>query len=332
MNRSNIKFAVSVFVGTWLMIYALRLFDLRQAIAALRNAREGYLAFAFLLLVFAYLLRGLRWLIWEEDLRFWDSFKLILVGFMGNNILPARLGEILRAHVAADRIRNEYGRTATLASIVIERVLDAFVIAGFGLLGLILVHLSGRYFWVLLWICVAFLAITVFFVLGVFRHEGLKGMLYGILKIFPGKIKKILEEKTKFFIDGLVQIRSVKKMAYAMAASLTIWGIELAMYYLIVLSILPGASLGVCLIFLAAVNFASLFPLTVGGIGAIESVTTLYLVNAGWPESRAFAVVLVQHAYQFVFTTVAGLYFYYADGYYNIPVVRRRPRELKQPQ
>jgi len=46
-------------------------------------------------MVVAYLLRGARWRIWERNLTYWDSLRLILIGFMGNNVLPARLGEIL---------------------------------------------------------------------------------------------------------------------------------------------------------------------------------------------------------------------------------------------
>src|SRR5208283_4205748 len=123
-----------------LVLYAvLWRFDLRQTMAYVRHARASLLLLGVALMALSYLLRGARWRIWERSLSYWDSFRLILIGFMGNNVLPARLGEILRAHCAAAKTSDDRGRTTALASIGAERILDGLILAIFGLVGVALV-------------------------------------------------------------------------------------------------------------------------------------------------------------------------------------------------
>src|SRR5271166_3230521 len=93
--------AMSVALSGLVLEALFRRFDLRQTLGAVRQAHLGLLILAMTLTVVSYLVRGARWRIWERSLTYWNSLRLILIGFMGNNVLPARLGEILRAHCAA---------------------------------------------------------------------------------------------------------------------------------------------------------------------------------------------------------------------------------------
>src|SRR6266851_7583401 len=56
-------------------------------------------------------------------------FPIVTIGYMGNNIYPARAGEVLRAYV----LRREEGVpvSASLATIVIERIFDGVVMLMF---------------------------------------------------------------------------------------------------------------------------------------------------------------------------------------------------------
>jgi len=100
-------------------------FGLRQTMASVRQAHPNLLILGITLMMVAYLIRGARWRIWDRCLSYWDSLRLILIGFMGNNILPARLGEIPHAHCAAAKTENDCGRTTALASIAAERTLTS---------------------------------------------------------------------------------------------------------------------------------------------------------------------------------------------------------------
>jgi hypothetical protein len=86
---------VSLLFGGLHLSAVFRHFDLRRTLADVRQARLSILGLGIGLMMLGYLLRAVRWRIWERNLSYRDSFRLILVGFMGNNLLPARVGEIL---------------------------------------------------------------------------------------------------------------------------------------------------------------------------------------------------------------------------------------------
>jgi len=88
------KALISIVLGGILLQVAFSHFGFRQTIVSIRQARPSFLVLGVALMVSDYLLRGARWRIWERSLSYWDSLRLVLIGFMGNNVLPARLSEL----------------------------------------------------------------------------------------------------------------------------------------------------------------------------------------------------------------------------------------------
>lgn len=321
MKKGSINFIFSILVGGLLLGFTLHFFEIDKISDVIKNASFEYLFLSLLLIVSAYFLRGYRWTIWERDLKYLDSFKLILIGFMGNNILPARLGEILRAHCTAHKTGERYGRTAALASIAIERVLDGLILSILGIVGLFFLPVSRLLFISLLSVSSLFGLLTGGLLVGIYFHHWIRNKLTQINRIFPGHLTSFGKEKINYFLDGLLLLGSLTTLLKAVFFSALIWGIELAAYYLVANAIFDGVSLKICLLFLVVVNFASLFPFTIGGIGSIEGAATVFLVGAGIPAGPSLAMVLIQHLYQFAFTTLGGGIFYFVDGYYKIPVI-----------
>jgi len=116
-------------------------------------------------------------------------------------------------------------------------------------------------------------------------------------------------QKTTLFLDGLLPLRQLSCMLSAITLTAIIWSSELGSYYLIGRAVWVDMSLSGALLFLVVVNFASLVPLTTGGIGTIEATAPLFLISSGIPSNPALAMVLIQHAGQYVFTTVTGEFF-----------------------
>src|SRR4051794_8288312 len=89
-----------------------------------------WLAAAAVLYTAVTLLRGERWHrvlhLTGVDAQRSDSYGLTAVGYMGNNVLPARAGEMLRV-VFLDR-RTGGGKRALLGTVVAERILDAIAL------------------------------------------------------------------------------------------------------------------------------------------------------------------------------------------------------------
>jgi dolichyl-phosphate beta-glucosyltransferase len=313
------KVAISIVVGGILLYQVLANVGLHQTIASVRQSRPSFFLLGSALMVLAYLLRSARWLIWEPSLSYWNSLRLILIGFMGNNILPARLGEILRAHCTSPKTSDHRGRTTALASISAERILDGLILATFGLAGIAVVPIGRQLKEVLFFVSLALAALALVLILTIRSHGAMRSLIAAVSRKFPGHLPAYAHEKATQFLEGLLPLRVPARMLQAIVVSALIWAIEFASYYCFGLAVWRGMKIEIALIFVAAVNFASLIPLSIGGIGPIEAAGPLFLVSSGVPAyPTALAMVLLQHGSQYFFTTASGAIFYLTGGFHRI--------------
>jgi dolichyl-phosphate beta-glucosyltransferase len=317
---SQFVFALAV---SGLVVYAiLGHFDLQATSEFVRRARADRLFAGGMLLVLAYLMRGVRWRIWEQSLTYWDSLRLILIGFMGNNALPARLGEVLRAHCAAAKTDEDRGRTTALASIAAERVLDGLMLATLGLVSIWLFNVDRRLEWALFGVSFVFAGLGSVLLIGVHFHARVRTAVAAAHRRFPGHITAYAGEKINQFLDGLLPVGLGWRLVGAVMLTAVIWGLEVGCCYLIGTAVWNGMTMPAAVLMIVVVNFASLVPFTMGGIGTIEAVAPFYLIEVGVPPPAALAIVLLQHASQYLFTTISGAIVYVAGGFYRIPLAR----------
>ena len=120
----NKTFFVSIFISVLLIIFSLKDFDFLKFKHAYENMTFSYLLFASLLLILVVYLRALRWklLLNENQLNVNDLFKGQLIGYFGNNILPLRAGELMKAYY----IGNKYDKSKShiFGSVILERIFD----------------------------------------------------------------------------------------------------------------------------------------------------------------------------------------------------------------
>jgi len=109
-------------------------------------------------------------------------------------------------------------------------------------------------------------------------------------------------------------------MVGAIATTAVIWSVEAGACYLFGRAVWGGMTLRTALLFLVVVNFASLVPLTMGGLGTVEAVGPLFLISSGVSAPLALAMVLLQHASQYLFTTIGGGILYLTSGFDRIPI------------
>jgi dolichyl-phosphate beta-glucosyltransferase len=299
---------------------ALRHFDLRQTMVFVLHAHVNLLVLGNVLMVCSYLLRAVRWRIWERSLIYWDSLRLILIGFMGNNLLPARLGEILRAHCMVKKNSTDRSRTTALASISVERILDGLILSLLALVSVVLVPIDRRLQWALFSLSLALGALTTGLFLGSRSHEKIRSLISAANRKFPGHVTAYAREKATQFLEGLLSLSTSWRLLGAITITLVVWCIEIGWYFCLGLAVWDGMTVKTALLGLVVVNLASLVPLTTGGIGTIEVAAPLFLISSGVPLNPALAMVLLQHAGQYLFTTIAGGAVYLVGGFYRIPL------------
>ncbi|NDJ36209.1 MAG: flippase-like domain-containing protein, partial [Chloroflexi bacterium] len=114
---------IGIGVSALALFFVFRQADLSRIAAAFQQARYEYILLTALIYVGLVLIRGYRWhILTERRLSFGDAFWLFNIGFLLNNVLPAKLGEVARAVLAGRKPGMQFGRAAS--SVVVERLFD----------------------------------------------------------------------------------------------------------------------------------------------------------------------------------------------------------------
>lgn len=303
-----LKFGVALAISllfAWLFVRGL---DLEEVADSLRSANYVYVAPALLLFAASVAFRAFRWryfLLPNDDLSWRQLLPSVLIGYAGNNLLPLRAGELVRAQHLSDH----YGvsRMHTFGALLMERLFDSAVLATFVLWGLVITDAGDAYLGLGLLLAGAsagaFVVCTV-----VSRHPGLPERISRWdLPFFTPRVRQEIAGLGGSFLAGFTVLTSWRRFGLAALTSVAAWSLELAMYLLIAqafsleLSVLRIAFAG------AAANIAMSLPSAQGGVGPFQYFATQALTRAGVAETAAAAYALALHVFLVAPVSLVGL-------------------------
>jgi uncharacterized protein (TIRG00374 family) len=278
----------------------------------IRSARPMYIAIAMLLTITSYWVRAARWpkLFPSVTFPLLSSWKVLVLGFFMNNILPARAGEIVRAHLGS-KVLGKPG-TLVLATIASERLADGLTISvlfasivGFFGRGRLDPEIANN----LLLVSYLFGAVA----LGVIATLSMRNTIFSIVEKYSnktdGKARKYALSRLQIFIDGLSPLRSPKQALIIACWSVMIWSIELGAFWAVARAFDSSLPISGVAIFLVAVNFSSLIPAAPGGFGVVELIAKSVLVSVGVESGElALSMVLAQHVIQYAVIGIPGAF------------------------
>ncbi|MCX7682314.1 MAG: flippase-like domain-containing protein [Anaerolineae bacterium] len=307
---------VGFLVSTVLLWYALRDLHLGEVWASLRNARYIWLVPGVAVYFISVWFRAWRWGFLLRSLKHVPAhrlFPVVVIGYMGNDILPFRLGEVLRAYVLWRRDGINVG--ATLTTAVLERLFDGLTMLLFVLFGLLFVPLSAFLSQLVTFASVTFLSALVVFLFLAARPELLRRIAQTVIeKAVPARLRSPLSGISEGVIAGLASLRRGRDVIVLFGVTLVVWLIETAKYWLVSLAF-PDLRLSYVGIMLmgGAVNLLTALPSLPGYIGTFETGITI-LRGIGAPPASAGSYILVLHAILLVPVTLLGLIFMAIEG------------------
>jgi glycosyltransferase 2 family protein len=300
------KLWVSIAVSVVLLWLAFRGVDGGEIVQRLRQVRTGWLVPVVVSIFLRFWLTAVRWQVLLQPVKpigLHRLFGVILIGFMANNVLPARIGEFVRAY-ALGRAESLAAPLA-FATIVVERVFDGFTLLLFLVGGLSFLHPDPRL--VLSAVLTCALYVGVLGALLALRGERGATRVAWLVSRLPARLGRSAGHLADSFRLGLDVLGDRRALAWTALISLLIWAVNAAgvqaTFAAFSLDLPPYAAFLV----LAIIAVALVAPAAPGYVGTFQLGTVAGLALFGVPKDTALSLSLVYHVVNYVPITLVGL-------------------------
>ena len=298
------KILLGLLVSAGLLVYFFRDVDLREIGSRLQDTLWSFLVLSVILNTLSLWMRAWRWaFLFPPGTRPTHLFRALLVGYMGNNLLPLRAGELVRIYVAS---RHGPRFWTTFATVVVERVLDGLAV-GLIVAGLLLVvPLPGEVRWpILVFLGIELVAMVLLAFIA--TAPGACRVLIETLFRRVGWLERRLLDLLGTMTEGLRGLRAPRHVLPIVLTSVGVW----LLFALSVWTALHAAHLDLPLLaaftVLAFLGLGVSLPSSPGFLGIVQAATVLALALFAVPRTDALSFSLLLHASQFFPVTAAGL-------------------------
>jgi len=306
-------------VSVWIVVRGI---PIGEVVAAMQRVNFWTLLLASApFYVLSVYLRALRWRHLTDPVAKIETstlFRAASIGFLANNLLPLRMGEIIRSVTLA----NEAGvsRSAILGTVVIERVLDVVAVLLLAAVSLSWVGAQSDAAGILqegsiLLLPVALAPLAVLFALRV-APEPLIAFALWCLRPAPTRAAELAERVLRGFGDGLGALGRGGHLVWIAVYSVLIWLVASTGPILIgfwafgpevVDFASPREALLTSWVLLAAVGVAVALPSAPGFIGPYQLAFQAVLVRFGVEPAAALAMGVLVWAAFWITLTVQGI-------------------------
>jgi hypothetical protein len=331
----SFRFWIAVAIGVLLIALFLVATDPSEIADAFEDANYWYVAPAVAVLFLSFFIRCYRWSILMRPVAAITPRRLFsysIIGYMANNLLPARAGELIRAYVLGERER--VSTMGTLGAIAVERLFDGCVLVLMLLTAGAVVGLGdGRLQAIAIAAAALFSVALVAFYWLTLREERAHGLAGFVLARLPGTLGERLDPHVRSIIGALRSVHDWRSILLVAFFSVLGWTVEAGAYAIVGLAFDIKIGFAHYVLLLAAANLAIIIPTFFGGTGPFEWAAKLVMVNAGLAGGLAAAYAIVAHAVVVAPATIVGLLLLWAFG---IPIarlgrIRSEPLEERTP-
>ena len=313
------QFWVGIFISVLFLYLALRGLKLQDVWSALQGAQYAWLIPGVMVYFMGVAVRAWRWQYLLKPVKaipFKQSFEIVTIGYMGNNIFPARLGEVLRAVVL--KRREDVPVSASLATIIVERVFDGVVMLAFVFLNLgALTNIEGSSGFIgsiqslAVWGAIIFLGVLVaFLIAAMFPEPTRKIVTWFAERLIPERYREKLLGFGFKFLDGLEALRSPREAMMIFVTSVIIWLFETCKYWFVMQAFDFEVSFFALMLMNGIVNLATTIPSAPGYVGTFDAPGIAVLEAFNIEKAIAAGYTLVLHVALWFPITALGLYYF----------------------
>ena len=315
------QFWAGLLISAVFLYFALRGLKLAEVWETVRQARYVWLVPGVAVYFVAVWARSWRWHYMLRPLKKIPTatmFPIVTIGYMGNNIYPARAGEILRAVILKQR--EGVPVSASLATVIVERIFDGVVMLGFVFVNLPelarLTHDSGFIGKIdirtlALVGTIAFLGALLVFLLAAMFPRHTERLLDRLLPVLPQRFRGKIRDIALRFLSGLQSLRSPVEALMIFLTTVLIWLLETAKYWFVMQAFDFNVGFFGLMLMNGIVNLATTLPSAPGYVGTFDAPGIAVLMAYGVPGEVAAGYTLVLHVALWFPITLLGAYYYF---------------------
>lgn len=323
MTKTAIRLLVALLIGAAALYLAFRGVDLTALVVEFKRTNLWLILGGTLLLFLSHVCRAWRWRVilrpMKEKTNLWVAWKAIMAAYGMNNVIP-RSGELVRPYIFAKH--EKLFMSGTIASILVERVVDLISNIIFILLALVLFPLElERGFPSLkgsmMLIGAATLALLVVILVLVFSADKTVATIFRLTRRWPPKLRDAIDRAATEFGNGLKGARAGGAGA-VLLGTLGVWVFYVLSMFAWLYAFPEASIIGVGLVgafFLRVVSGIAFLIPAPGGVGSYhyfmsQALFRIFLV----PLPAAIAYATLTHAAMYILTTITGLTIVIAEG------------------
>lgn len=303
----KMRIALGLAVSAAALAWIAHRYDLRSVGAAFREADPGWLGASLVALILSFAVRAARWRLLfaappRPSLR--NAFGAMMAGYLFNNVLPARGGELVRVYLLGRA--EAISKSRVLGTVALEKALE---LAVFAMLAIATVATRPVPDWlrngaVMLLAVGLGAGLTVILVP---RAVALATRaLRPLLDRVPARLGSAAVRALDAFGEGLRGLRRAGGLARVLGCTALIWGAEIAMLALVARAFGITLSPGEALFVLVLVTAGTLIPAAPAYIGTFEMFGAVAFSFLGFAQETALACVLALHAMQLAGSCLLG--------------------------
>jgi len=305
------KFWLGVSISAFFIYWTASRLEWSTFWDALQDVQYGWLVPGILVYFGAVWARTWRWhymLRHMAEIPLRRLFPIVVIGYMGNNVYPARAGEVIRSYVLK---RNEgVSISASLATVALERLFDGLVMCFFVFITLPFIPLPSIYRVVVIGFSLLFfVALGIFLILAAKPERSNNLAARMIAWVVPERVRPRVSDLAAKFLHGLESLRSPREVIMIFMTSVAIWLTETTKYWFVMQAFPFQVSFPVLMLMTAIVNLVTTIPSAPGYVGTFDTAGIEVLKSFGVLPSMAAAYTIVLHVALWLPITLLGIFY-----------------------
>lgn len=320
--KLKIKFIFGILISGVCVAVAIYRIDFQELLNILKNVRPAFLLLSVAFILLTQIIRSLRWqllMMSVKWIRLMNLTSATVIGSMADMILPARVGDIIRAGLIGKR--EKVSSVSSLATIVVERTYDILTIL-FVLLMIVLFFntiftseavsdsmvLTGKIVTV-----ASLMLLLLLFVIRI-KTTGIIHLLNRFCGFLPERFRARIAESLASFALGLQAVKLDWGLMPIVFYSVLLWSAFALSNYFVLKAMDYHLSLVTAYYLLLFQILGVTLPSSPGFIGTYHAAVVAGLSTLGITAEKALGVAIIMHASFFFPFVLSGMAFIWAEN------------------